>query len=258
MTWTESDSMEAVRSGRCVITRHGNVGKLVLNHRASNKTEGHVGEPPLILMHGDELSACVYMNGRQVDDDCDRDGDVVGWAPLEAEVARAFPEYDARVLADFPNLDALMRGCVSGNAMEWALLRGELAKLTLRTQLPAQTPSVEWPHTRRKPPSTRPSVTKKIIHGPMEGYLIVSFYPDDDKPCELFIKLGKEGSFLRSAVDLVAINASYLLQLGVPAEWLASKLKGHKVEPYDDESRSLWDTIARLLLEACSERGGVS
>lgn len=117
---------------------------------------------------------------------------------------------------------------------------------------------------REKLPATRSSVTKKKVHGLLELYVMVSFF-ENDQPGEVFVKVGKAGSFVQGACDMLAMHVSYLLQLGVPADWILSRWTGHNLEPMaevrDSESPtgfrsvSLYDTIAEAVREACSERG---
>lgn len=84
---------------------------------------------------------------------------------------------------------------------------------------------------RRRLPDTRQSITHKFSVNGMEGYAIVSYYAEDGRPAELFLKVAKEGSTLGGLMNVIGIQTSMLLQHGVPVKTIASKLKGTRFDP---------------------------
>ncbi len=130
----------------------------------------------------------------------------------------------------------------------------------------ATTADAQFPRpVRRRLPESRPSVTVKLAHGTMKGYLMVGFYPDTNQPGEIFINFAKQGTIWAAALDQVAMLASYLLQHGVPARWIVDHLRDHRFEPMapislgpEDGRRemgSLFDLVAQGVLEACEHYG---
>ena len=103
---------------------------------------------------------------------------------------------------------------------------------------------------RKKLPDTRTSQTVKVETATMEAYIIVGFY-DNNQPGEVFIKIAKEGSFLRGALDIIAIEASLLLQYGIPARVVAEKWQHTKF----DQSE-IFDALALALIKSVSVMGG--
>jgi hypothetical protein len=103
---------------------------------------------------------------------------------------------------------------------------------------------------RKKLPKTRSSVTSKIEVDEVDAYIIVGFY-ENNQPGEVFIKIAKEGSFMRGCFDLVAIHASMLLQEGVPAAQVVEKWKFMTFE-----KAGLFGELARAFQEAVSLMGG--
>lgn len=125
---------------------------------------------------------------------------------------------------------------------------------------------VQYPRcSRRKLPSTRPSVTVKLRHGTMKGYLMAGFYPDTNQLGEVFINFSKQGTIWAASLDQVAMMASYLLQHGVHANWIVGQLRDHKFEPMGAidigpkeghrQMGSLFDLVAQGILEACEQYG---
>lgn len=83
---------------------------------------------------------------------------------------------------------------------------------------------------RRKLPSARLSITKKIKVASFKGYLTIGLYPDF-KPGEIYIKASKEGSTISGLLDAFARSVSYNLQYGVPLQVLVTKFSNLKFEP---------------------------
>lgn len=106
---------------------------------------------------------------------------------------------------------------------------------------------------RRRLPDTRPSQTVKVEHGGFDGYVIVGFF-EDDTPGEIFIRMSKTGSTVQGLLDMIAVQASYLLQHGDHIAWLTEKWRHHRFDPIIND-RSLMDTMADAVLHACSIQG---
>lgn len=101
-------------------------------------------------------------------------------------------------------------------------------------------------------------MTRKVRHCGLDGYVVVSFF-DNLQPGEVFIILAKQGSFVQAALDMLAMQASFLLQHDVPAAWLfgeGGKWRGQRVEPFDADGRSVYDTIADAVIGCVSDFGG--
>ncbi len=88
---------------------------------------------------------------------------------------------------------------------------------------------VERPH-RPKLPRQRAALTRKVDLAGQEFYLTVGLYPDG-KPGELFITMGKEGSFASGLADAFAKMVSISLQYGVPLENLIRQLRHMRFSP---------------------------
>lgn len=100
---------------------------------------------------------------------------------------------------------------------------------------------------RRRLPETRRSVTHKRTVCGYELYLIVGFF-DDGKPGEVFIKVGKHGSWYGGMFDGLAMTVSMALQYGVPWETIRDKWKGTRFGEADDIMHtSLLDGLAQMV-----------
>lgn len=114
------------------------------------------------------------------------------------------------------------------------------------------------PPSRRKLPDTRDSITHKtkidsVTGGTWSIYLIVGL-TDRGEPGEVFIHVGKQGSPMRGLMDTVAIQMSWLLQLGVPLAEIVEQFKGTRFDPYGrtsnpdlEECSSIVDYVVRWL-----------
>lgn len=103
---------------------------------------------------------------------------------------------------------------------------------------------------RKKLPNTRSAVTSKVEMEGMEAYITVGFY-EDNQPGEVFIKIAKEGSFLRGALDIIAIEASMLLQYGVPGSVVIEKWTHIKFD-----QAIIFEGLAKAFCKAVSLMGG--
>lgn len=83
---------------------------------------------------------------------------------------------------------------------------------------------------RVKLPRERSAITRKVNLAGEEFYLTVGLYPDG-KPGELFITMGKEGSFASGLADAFAKMVSLSLQYGVPLEHLVRQLRYMRFSP---------------------------
>lgn len=88
---------------------------------------------------------------------------------------------------------------------------------------------VERPR-RVKLPRERAAITRKVNLAGEEFYLTVGLYPDG-KPGELFITMGKEGSFASGLADAFAKMVSLSLQYGVPVENIIRQLRHMRFSP---------------------------
>lgn len=111
---------------------------------------------------------------------------------------------------------------------------------------------VERPH-RLKLPRQRQAITRKVDLGGHEFYLTVGLYPDG-KPGELFITMGKEGTFASGLADAFAKMVSIALQYGVPLENVIRQLRhmrfspeGFTGDPDIPTASSVADFLARWL-----------
>lgn len=89
---------------------------------------------------------------------------------------------------------------------------------------------------RRSLPDERRSITYKFALSTPEGekkfYLTVSTYDgDEERLGEVFIKAGKEGSFISAALDLLMTSISIGLQYGVPLRAYTQKMRHVQCEP---------------------------
>ena len=108
---------------------------------------------------------------------------------------------------------------------------------------------------RRKFESVRPSVTAKFAVGGWKGYLIMSFF-DNDQPGEVFIRIAKEGTITSGLMDGIAVMASMMLQHGFTWEAIAEKWRHTRFEPLGEDASSLLDCVAQVGAKLISERGG--
>jgi len=75
------------------------------------------------------------------------------------------------------------------------------------------------------------SIAPTASGGAWTVYITVGFF-DDGAPGELFITVGKLGTPMRGALDMLAIFVSNALQWGVPLEEVIDKLRGHNFPPH--------------------------
>ena len=84
---------------------------------------------------------------------------------------------------------------------------------------------------RYRLPETRRGITHRfVIGGQHKGYLTVGLY-ENGQPGEIFIEMSKEGSPLSGLLDTIAVEASMLLQHGVPMKNLVAKFANTRFEP---------------------------
>ena len=79
-------------------------------------------------------------------------------------------------------------------------------------------------------PAERDAVIHKFEIGGHKGYLTVGLLPDGS-PCEIFLRMAKEGSFVSGLMDAFARAVSYSLQSGVPLRVLVDKFIHTRFEP---------------------------
>jgi len=89
---------------------------------------------------------------------------------------------------------------------------------------------MESSNKRKKPEPERRSITHRFEVGGHKGYLTIGFY-DDDKPCEIFIKMAKQGSTVSGLLDALSIAVSLGLQYGVPMSNFVDKFSRQSFEP---------------------------
>ncbi len=87
-------------------------------------------------------------------------------------------------------------------------------------------PSAEKEHL----PAERDAIIHKFEIAGHKGYLTVGLRPDGS-PCEIFLRMAKEGSFVSGLMDAFARAVSYNLQYGVPLEVLVDKFSHTRFEP---------------------------
>ena len=80
-------------------------------------------------------------------------------------------------------------------------------------------------------PAERDAVIHKFDIAGHKGYLTVGLR-EDGTPCEIFLRMAKEGSFVSGLMDAFARSVSYCLQYGVPLEVLVDKFRQTKFEPW--------------------------
>ena len=107
---------------------------------------------------------------------------------------------------------------------------------------------------------TRQSVTRKFKIQNWKGYLTIGFY-DNDQPGEVFIKVSKQGTSVSGLCDIIAVQASMMLQQGftwkqIADKWLHTRFEPHGVGYDGEEFTSLMDCIAKAGSEVISVRGG--
>lgn len=91
---------------------------------------------------------------------------------------------------------------------------------------PAPRPAAEKEHL----PAERDAVIHKFDIGGHKGYLTVGLR-EDGSPCEIFLRMAKEGSFVSGLMDAFARAVSYNLQYGVPLSVLVGKFSHTRFEP---------------------------
>ena len=79
-------------------------------------------------------------------------------------------------------------------------------------------------------PDEREAVIHKFEIAGHKGYLTVGLRPDGS-PCEIFLRMAKEGSFVSGLMDAFARAVSYNLQNGVPLRVLVDKFIHTRFEP---------------------------
>ncbi len=79
-------------------------------------------------------------------------------------------------------------------------------------------------------PAERDAIIHKFDIAGHKGYLTVGLRPDGT-PCEIFLRMAKEGSFVSGLMDAFARAVSYNLQYGVPLSALVDKFSRTRFEP---------------------------
>ena len=79
-------------------------------------------------------------------------------------------------------------------------------------------------------PAERDAIIHKFDIGGHKGYLTVGLR-EDGSPCEIFLRMAKEGSFVSGLMDAFARAVSYNLQYGVPLRVLVGKFSHTRFEP---------------------------
>ena len=79
-------------------------------------------------------------------------------------------------------------------------------------------------------PAERDAIIHKFDIGGHKGYLTVGLR-EDGSPCEIFLRMAKEGSFVSGLMDAFARAVSYNLQYGVPLKVLVDKFSHTRFEP---------------------------
>ncbi len=112
---------------------------------------------------------------------------------------------------------------------------------------------------RVKLPRERQAITRKVNLAGEEFYLTVGLYPDG-RPGELFITMGKEGSFASGLADAMAKMVSVGLQYGVPLETVVRQLRhmrfapdGFTGDPDIPTATSVADFLAQWFLQTFPE-----
>ncbi len=89
---------------------------------------------------------------------------------------------------------------------------------------------------RRRLPNRRPSHTETLEVAGQAFTATVGFDPKTDRPCEVFLTAGKEGSLINAMLADAAVVISVALQHGVSAKALAKsvgRLPKNPVSPAD-------------------------
>lgn len=100
--------------------------------------------------------------------------------------------------------------------------------------------------TRISLPDERKAVNHKFEVGGQKAYISVGLY-DDDKPGEIFLTIGKEGSTIAGFADALATQISVGLQYGIPLEEIIGKLRLTHFEPAGITSSKTIRTATSLL-----------
>ena len=108
-----------------------------------------------------------------------------------------------------------------GSKRSQPLNRGESA-----TEAPATADLAE----KESLPAERDAIIHKFDIGGHKGYLTVGLR-EDGSPCEIFLRMAKEGSFVSGLMDAFARAVSYNLQYGVPLQVLVDKFSHTRFEP---------------------------
>ena len=130
------------------------------------------------------------------------------------------------------------------------------------------TPPTPVPHpaphgpARYRLPTQRSGITVKAEHAGLKLYVTVNFF-ENNQPGELFIRASKQGSFLQTSFDMLALHASYLLQHDIPLSWLcgeSGKWRHIRTDPMipgptDGAVLSVYDTLSNAIMAACSTFG---
>jgi ribonucleoside-diphosphate reductase alpha chain len=77
---------------------------------------------------------------------------------------------------------------------------------------------------RKRLPSRRPSLTEALEVAGQSFTATVGFDPKTDRPCEVFLTAGKEGSLINAMLADAAVVISVALQHGVSAQALAKSI----------------------------------
>lgn len=83
---------------------------------------------------------------------------------------------------------------------------------------------------KRKMPSERQSIIRKLKLGELEGYITVGLY-EDGTPGEVFLTFNRVGSMERGLLNALALVISKALQRGVPLADIVKSMRGQKFEP---------------------------
>ncbi len=84
---------------------------------------------------------------------------------------------------------------------------------------------------RRRPPKRRMGETHQFtIQGAHKGYLTVNLY-EDGTPCEVFLTMNKEGSFVSGMASVFAKLLSLAIQYGIPFDEIFQSFKHTRFEP---------------------------
>ena len=108
-----------------------------------------------------------------------------------------------------------------GSKKSQPLNRGEST-----TEGPAVADTAEKEHL----PPERDAIIHKFDIGGHKGYLTVGLR-EDGSPCEIFLRMAKEGSFVSGLMDAFARAVSYNLQYKVPLKVLVDKFSHTRFEP---------------------------